>query len=248
MTDGGRAGLDAPYAPRGCDMRWYTAQELCRIASRFDVVHVIGDSMMRNLAVAMNTLLRADLVEGPHLTWREDPEGLDCRCAGAFGGSACLFNSAFSSQRVREEDSNAYGVCGDDIPKVEFNTQLSYPLPDDGLAKLNEHLPPVGEEPPKPHAFIFGHGLWDSLNVTATQLWLTQLQTYIQTRHPHLAASSAFFPRLFITPNAAGPEKHEQFIVSQGNKALVNFEMAMGKWVSERRMGDHLGTWNLTIQ
>lgn len=35
MTSGGRRGVDAPYAPRGCDMRWFTTDEVCKLLSKF---------------------------------------------------------------------------------------------------------------------------------------------------------------------------------------------------------------------
>lgn len=100
MTGGGRVGIDAPYSTRGCDMRWFRTHELCAILSRFEEITVIGDSMLRNLAVAMNVLLRNDLVNGPRTTWQADPDELDCTCAGAFTTSKCVFFSAWSSNLV----------------------------------------------------------------------------------------------------------------------------------------------------
>lgn len=58
---------------------------------------------------------------------------------------------------------------------------------------------------------------------------------------------SGFWPRLFLTPNAAGKEKPDEWIVSQGNKALMVFEEAVGAEV-RRRGVEHLGTWNMSIQ
>jgi len=78
-------------------MRWFRTDELCSILSRFHEITFIGDSMVRNLAVAMNILLRKDLVNGPRTTWLVDPDGLDCSCAAAFSTSKCVFHSIFSS-------------------------------------------------------------------------------------------------------------------------------------------------------
>lgn len=55
------------------------------------------------------------------------------------------------------------------------------------------------------------------------------------------------WPRLFLTPNAAGKEKPDEWLVSQGNKALMIFEEAVGEEV-RRRGVEHLGTWNMTVQ
>lgn len=35
MASGGRRGIDAPYSPRGCDMRWFSTNEVCSILSRY---------------------------------------------------------------------------------------------------------------------------------------------------------------------------------------------------------------------
>ncbi len=64
MSDGGRVGRDAPYVPRGCDMRWYNTQEVCEILDRFSQVILVGDSMLRHIIGAMNVLIREDLGYG----------------------------------------------------------------------------------------------------------------------------------------------------------------------------------------
>ena len=46
MSSGGRIGHDAPYMPRGCDMRWFSTEEICEILSRFEKVIIVGDSML----------------------------------------------------------------------------------------------------------------------------------------------------------------------------------------------------------
>lgn len=56
-----------------------------------------------------------------------------------------------------------------------------------------------------------------------------------------------FFPRLMLTPNAAGKEKPDEWIVSQGNKALMVFEESV-KVEAAKRGVEHLGTWNMSVQ
>lgn len=203
---------------------------------------------MRNLAVAMNTLLRANLVEGPHLAYTADPEGFDCHCSGAFAGGKCLFNSAYSSRLVWDKDEGAPITSPRaDTAFVEFNTQLEYPLPNDSLAVLERLLPTdSGTNPPKPHAFVMGYGLWNNLNTTATKSWLAQIQSTILKRMPYLEFSTQFH-RLFVTPSASGVDKPDRYEATQGNARLVVFEKEMGEWVTAEGM-DHLGIWNLTVQ
>lgn len=147
---------------------------------------------------------------------------------------------------------------------------IRFPIPSEEIARLRALLPP--SKPSRPYAFIFGHGLWNDLDLQATLDWLdTVLDASVQ-QAPWLTPSAkhrsspptgsrarkrppldkrgrrgGFWPRLFLTPNAAGREKPDEWIVSQGNKALMVFEEAVG--VEARRRGvEHLGTWNMSIQ
>lgn len=104
MSNGGRVGIDAPYAPRGCDMRWFTNDEICEILSRFSRIFLIGDSMVRGSSLAMHLMLRKDMVRGQNSGWLPDPEGYDCSCARAFESSACGYNGVFSTSSVVEND------------------------------------------------------------------------------------------------------------------------------------------------
>lgn len=99
-SGGGRSGVDEPYRPKDCDMRWFHTEEICEIMSRFDAIWVIGDSMMRNLAVALHVYLRADLHEGPRAQWNKEPDDLDCHCKAPFETAACMWYVAFSSSDV----------------------------------------------------------------------------------------------------------------------------------------------------
>ena len=74
MSSGGRIGNDAPYMPRGCDMRWFTTEEICEILGRFEKVIIVGDSMMRHVIGSINVLLRKDLGYGAVTDWNFTPE------------------------------------------------------------------------------------------------------------------------------------------------------------------------------
>lgn len=69
FSGSGRIGFDAPFMPRGCDMRWYATEEVCDILGRFEKVFVVGDSMMRHAVGAMNVFLRQDLGYGAVTGW-----------------------------------------------------------------------------------------------------------------------------------------------------------------------------------
>lgn len=132
MSGGGRIGIDAPYQPRDCDMRWFTPSEICDILGRFGRVSILGDSMMRNMAAAMFTLMRADLVNGGRANWVDDPEGIDCKCQGAFKHHQCDFHSALSTQLVWTFAPDSM-ICPQSAGYVEceFEDDASPPLPID---------------------------------------------------------------------------------------------------------------------
>ena len=74
MTSGGRIGNDAPYMPRGCDMRWFTSEEVCEILGRFDRVVLVGDSMLRHVMGSINILVRKDIGYGAVTDWNFSEE------------------------------------------------------------------------------------------------------------------------------------------------------------------------------
>ncbi len=74
MSSGGRIGHDAPYMPRGCDMRWFLTGEICEILSRFEKVIILGDSMLRHVIGSINVLIRKDLGYGAVTDWNFSPE------------------------------------------------------------------------------------------------------------------------------------------------------------------------------
>lgn len=85
------------------------------------------------------------------------------------------------------------------------------------------------------------------LNSSETLAWTEQVQTVLKDRMPYLYGQDEPFPRLFVTPNAAGDQKADRFLSRQGNIALSRFEKEVGQRV--KQMGfDHLGTYNMTIQ
>lgn len=134
--------------------------------------------------------------------------------------------------------------------------ETSYPLKEDTLKGMQGSLP--HERPEKPVAFVYGHGGWNGFNEVATKNWTGQINDAISETMPWLNDSKAadgvtprFWPRLFITPNAAGVNKPEQFACSQGNAVVSRFEHNISDWIHSGGGGgglEHLGIYNLTIQ
>ncbi len=72
MSDGGRPGFDAPYMPRGCDLKFYSTREICQILTRFESIIFLGDSLVRHLLGAFSILLRENLEYGAQQQWRDE--------------------------------------------------------------------------------------------------------------------------------------------------------------------------------
>lgn len=245
FTDGTRpGGFDAPFMPFGCDMRWFDADQICDILSRFGKVHIIGDSMMRNLAVALNTFIRRDFIYGPRAQWMGDPEGWDCTCAGTFHFQHCIWASAFSSSSIWEHDPTSMKCPKESTAIVEFNPQLKYPLTE-GVPDMARELP--DKKPTKPHVFVYGHGIWNNLTVEHTQGWIYQLVNSTVKKNPWLQEPGAVFPKLFVSPTAAGEMKPEEYREVQGNVRIVPFTKAMREWAPSWG-AQHLGMFNATLE
>ncbi|KAI9716115.1 MAG: hypothetical protein M1812_005542 [Candelaria pacifica] len=245
MSSGGRIGFDAPYMPRDCDMRWFTTEEICEILSRFEKVIVIGDSMMRHVIGSINVLIRQDLGYGAVTDWNFSPEERrDCFCNYQFNVKACSVQGIFKTADVVKNDPSSL-ACDAETVDVMIEQMIRFPIPSEEIDRFKELI--GNTKPAKPYAFIFGHGLWNDLDLQATLDWLDRILDVTTAQLPYLSKPNAFWPRLILTPNAAGKEKPDEWLVSQGNKALMLFEESVG--VEAKRRGvEHLGTWNMSIQ
>ncbi|KAI9879897.1 MAG: hypothetical protein M1830_006564 [Pleopsidium flavum] len=247
-------------------MRWFTTEEVCEILNRFEKVVIVGDSMMRHVIGSINVLIRKDLGYGAVTDWNFSPEERkECFCNYQFNVKACSIQGIFKTSDVVKNDPTSV-ACKPGTIDVMSTTPSHPPSPIHPVLTLNSSLveqmirfPIASEEltrfqsllgttkPRKPHAFIFGHGLWNDLDLQATLNWLDQILELTTSQLPYLNKPGAFWPRLFVTPNAAGKEKPDEWIVSQGNKALMLFEEAVGIEAGRRGI-EHLGTWNMSIQ
>lgn len=116
---------------------------------------------------------------------------------------------------------------------------VRHPIPHHEIVQLEESINGLGEE--KGIAFILGHGLWSDLDLQKTVNWLDAILAVIST------SVTKDWHGLFVTPSAAGKEKPDEWIVTQGNKALMLYEEAVGIEATKRGI-EHLGTWNMSIQ
>ena len=248
MTAGGRLGFDTPFSPQGCDMRWYSEEEMCDILTRFEKIYILGDSMMRNVAVAFSVLLRKDLVMGGRANWVDLPDdlGTDCKCAQPFETRKCAYYSAVSTRVVWNNDPDSVSCSHEGRGGFEYNALLQYPIEDRDMEDFVEHLS-VPNPPGKPYAFVMGHGLWNDLEIDKTYAWVDQAVEGITKHAPYLKNHPQHFHKLFLGPNAAGIKKPEIFVARQGNIALTKFEKAVAPFVQDRGF-DFLGTYNATIQ
>lgn len=117
---------------------------------------------------------------------------------------------------------------------------VRFPSPPDELERLR--VAAGDRNSSKRKAFIFGHGLWSNLDLQKTVNWLETVIFVIHEVNRHTP-----WHGLFLTPNAAGKEKPDEWIVTQGNKALMLFEEAVGIEALKKGI-EHLGTWNMSIQ
>ncbi|KAK9466822.1 hypothetical protein V1512DRAFT_262427 [Lipomyces arxii] len=245
MSSGGRIGMDSPYMTRGCDMRWYTTEEACSILEKFDRVVIIGDSMMRQMLGALYVILRKDIGYGGVTNWNfNDQERNDCFCNKMIDVKSCSIQTIYSSDDIVKWDPNSF-ACDAKKVKVLIELQVQYPQPDDELDRFVEDLSDVNVG--RKVAFIFGQGLWNELDVQATISYLERAESAIKRKFSEYEKDTKTFPRLFVTPNAAGHKKPDMFIMTQGNKPLVMFEHSMYDVLPPRGY-DVLGTWNMSIQ
>ncbi|KAK9460110.1 uncharacterized protein V1516DRAFT_678978 [Lipomyces oligophaga] len=245
MSSGGRIGMDAPYMPRDCDMRWYTTEEACSVLEKFDRVSIVGDSMMRQMLGALYVILRKNLGYGGVTDWNfSDQEKADCFCNAQVNVKSCSMQTIYSSKDIIKWDPNSF-ACDPKKVNILMNLQVRFPQPEDEIKRYAEDLGGVPENAKV--AFIYGHGLWNDLDVQATLNFLERSESGVKFAIPGFQNGNPKYPKLFITPNAAGPRKQDSFILTQGNKPLMMFEQSMYTVLPERGF-DVLGTWNMSIQ
>lgn len=224
-------------------MQWFTSAEICDILSRFSKVTVIGDSLMRDLSIALHIFLREDLVHGGH--WGA-PDGEDCSCEGAWNNRACAFHLNINSDQLYAQSPELMACPKEGTANFKYHVATSFPLVDDQIQGYTEGL--FNPKPPKPHAIVMGAGLWDDIDQNKTKSWVDQVMNATVEGAPWMFEEEQWRPMLFVTPNAAHAAKNPKYWAKQGNIPISMFELALRKHVMERWGVDHLGTYNMSIQ
>ncbi|KAI0913502.1 hypothetical protein F4823DRAFT_630777 [Ustulina deusta] len=254
MSSGGRIGRDAVYIPRGCDMQWYTTEQVCEILGRFSQVILVGDSMLRHVIGALNIIVRENLGYGGVTDWNFDARERErCFCNDQFDVTECSVQGIYKTQDVLRHDPWSL-ACPRLVPgwstDLRMEQMVRYPIEDVELERL--HMA-VDTNPNSRKAFILGHGLWNDLEIDKSKAWLNTVVKVIDAKlRLRMRLKTKFqrgknMPILLMTPNAAGEKKSDEYIVTQGNKALVRFEHEMAQEAARQKI-DHLGTWNMSIQ
>lgn len=174
---------------------------------------------------------------------------MDCFCNRQFDVKDCSVQGIFSTQSVLEHDPTSLACPLDRPIDLVIEMMVRFPLDPTEVVRFQQLLSP--DKPKKPYAFVLGHGLWNDLDLQATVNWLDGVRAAITDRAPYLQQQrqldTSIWSMLMVTPNAAGIKKADQWIVSQGDKALQLFENGVREEAALRSV-DHLGTWNMSIQ
>ncbi|KAK5073791.1 hypothetical protein LTR64_007071 [Lithohypha guttulata] len=213
-----------------------------------------------------------------------EEESQKCFCTHQMDVKACSVQGIYRTSDVLLHDPDSFacphGLVRTADGKQEMASpvnlvvelMLKFPLDPTELKRLQNLLPK--ERPKKPIAFAFGHGLWNDMDLQATVNWLQGILDAMYEAAPYLRPEN--LPRegssnvaeegvaeargqplahvLFVTPSAAGVLKPDQWILTQGDKALQVFETSMHNLIHQedgRFFGkgvEHLGTWNMSIQ
>lgn len=106
-------------------------------------------------------------------------------------------------------------ACAPGTIDVLIEEMVRFPIDEEELKRYKEALGITKSK--KPLAFVFGHGLWNDLDLQATLNWLDKVVAETTAQLPHLGRPTSFFPRLIITPNAAGKKKPVEWRETQGD-------------------------------
>lgn len=194
-------------------------------------------------------------------TGKEPPEPgtWDCRCDRAFSNGGCLFLEAWSSKAVYDNDASSMKCDRKFSSGIEFGISNEYPMGDHALDALFEGLRNHSQtsteygataSAPKPHAVIFGNGLWYDLDIETFKKWTQDLENAIAAGARDLfpGTNKPRVPMLAVTPSAGGPLKPHKYVDKQNNVKIKAFEDEAARWLHGRREGlYHMGTYNATI-
>lgn len=253
MSWGGRAGFDKPYIPDGCDLRWYSVDEICFVLSRFSHVYIVGDSLQRMLTQALFILLRQDLGLGGVAAWelkRRQPEPgqttniKDCLCEDQIRRHECSDSYPRSMRELAAESGER--ICQSDEtslpPNLSYHKLSGYPS---SSAERQELLTALtnDQDRKRPVAFVMHHTFWSNVNVTATLGWLDD----ILELEPSNQSTSRSFRNLFVTANNPGSLEDQVVFDGRTSNNVAKFERAIAPHLESRNV-DMLGFYNMSVQ
>jgi hypothetical protein len=155
----------------------------------------------------------------------------------------CSVQGIFTTSSILDNDPTSLACPIHQPIDLVIEMMLKFPLVEEEVQRFTDLLAPT--KPSKPYAFIFGHGLWNDLDLQATVNWLDGVLSHTLQKAPYL--QHGLWPRLFIPPNAAGVNKLDKFILTQGDKPLQVFERSMMIEGNDRGV-EVMGTWNMSVQ
>jgi hypothetical protein len=155
----------------------------------------------------------------------------------------CSLQGIFTTSSILANDPSSLACPSDQPIDLVIEMMLKFPLVEEEVQRFTDLL--SSTKPSKPYAFIFGHGLWNDLDLQATVNWLDGVLSHTLQKAPYL--EHGLWPRLFIPPNAAGINKLDKFILTQGDKPLQVFERSMMVEGNDRGV-EVMGTWNMSVQ
>lgn len=111
----------------------------------------------------------------------------ECFCNFQFNVKQCSIQGIFRTSDVMLNDPDSLACPAgtvnvmsrplSSLPKYHYRLtilpveqMIKFPIPAEELSRFREQLPMT--KPKRPYAFIFGHGLWNDLDLQATLDWL----------------------------------------------------------------------------
>lgn len=263
MSNGGRIGFDAPFCSQGCDYRWFTPKEICKVLGRFENVIFVGDNSLHHIYAGLNILLSKNLATGA-LQHQETTteEVARCRCQDQFTNPDCVTKWVGSRSDIAEKGNGAKkqvsSACKDgSLGQALFSafhilttiiTGLNvHFLPYDTshmssmlTHKLTSLMPTSNKKAYKPipvvHSLTYG---------TNPPLSSSEARRALSTIVTIADATDRKTPMLMIGPTAPGSQVFEQDHPPRLD--ALGFSHQIRKEARDKDV-DWLGMWNATIQ
>ncbi|KAB8336724.1 hypothetical protein FH972_021033 [Carpinus fangiana] len=245
MAGGGRHGFDQPYSALGCDLTWYTTPQVCGILSKFDRIHFVGDSLIRQIVLALHIIMREDLINGGRQSWRTDnPPDEDCSGRTLFQrGRHCFWWELIDTDDLFKEQPELM-KCERSVARLSLELMQASENVPNLVRPWAERVNSKIEDPHNArNVYVFGAGSWNGYRVNDTRRWLTTIEDEMRLSIPSYFSA----PRLWISPGAQAQNKHPMHIEIGNNIRIQHHVLDMDGFV-KRHGFDHMRVYNLTVQ